>query len=108
MKLVLNPPKPWPNNKAVGYGHGAMVEMWCRDSTGWFLPRKENTKFVLYSDPGQRVLYAFFTRFFKRVFFFTLFTPLFIYPLCAFFTPIRHHVVYRVFNAFFVTRFFLS
>ena len=26
------------------------------------LPRKENTQCVLYSDPGQRVLYAFFTR----------------------------------------------
>ena len=26
--------------------------------------RKENTQCVLYSDPGQRVLYAFFTRFF--------------------------------------------
>ena len=25
-------------------------------------PRKENTQCVLYSDPGQRVLYAFFTR----------------------------------------------
>ena len=36
---------------------------------GWLLlPRKENTQGVLYSDPGQRVLYAFFTRF-LRVFY---------------------------------------
>ena len=27
-------------------------------------PRKENTQCVLYSDPDQRVLHAFFTRFF--------------------------------------------
>jgi len=33
------------------------------------MPRTENTQGVLYSDPGQRVLYAFFTRFFKRVFY---------------------------------------
>ena len=30
--------------------------------------RKENTQGVLYSDPGQRVLYAFFTRSFNAFF----------------------------------------
>ena len=38
-----------------------------------FWARKENTQCVLYSDPGQRVLYAFFTRFYVilRVFLLT-------------------------------------
>ena len=61
---------------------------------------KENTQCVLYSGPGQRVLYAFFALFFKRNF-----APFFTYPLRAFFTSVRHHVFLprflRVFNALF-------
>ena len=42
-----------------GDGSGGMFQ------PGWpCLSRKENTQGVLYSGPGLRVLYAFFTRFF--------------------------------------------
>ena len=55
-----------------------------------------------YSDHGQRVLYAFFARFLLK----RSFTRFLTYPLCAFFTQIRHHVFCRVFAAFFFCAFF--
>ena len=73
------------------------LSRWCWCAGG------ENTQCVLYSNLGQRVLYAFFTPFLKNVI-----LRFFTYPRCAFFTPIRHSVFYRVLTQFFCAFFFLS
>ena len=65
-----------------------------RPGCGGSYEGKHAVRSLLRSWPARslRVLYALL---------FYVFCAVFTYPLCAFFTPIRHHVFYRAFNAFF-------
>ena len=79
--------------------------MFALDQTGYYRgasseARKENTQCVLYSDPGQRVLYAFFTRFYVilRLFLLTHCARFLLRSATTFFTAFFTRFFKRVFS----------